>query len=66
MDGAHRSYRPVQMDHQPPRVRHIYALFVNASAAKLRGVQSSFSRQFRGYRQMIFIQVDARGVRSFA
>jgi hypothetical protein len=70
IDGAHRIYGPVQVDHQPPRVRHIYALrlepgFVNIGGAKLRGLQPSFVRQFRSDRQVIFVQVDPRGVRSF-
>jgi hypothetical protein len=32
----------------------------------MRGLQSSFVRQFRSYRHVIFVQVDPRGMRALA
>src|SRR4029079_1554032 len=71
MDGAHRIYGPVQMDHQPARVSDIHALrlqsgFVNVGAAELRILQSGFVRQFRRYGQVVFVQVDPCGICSLA
>jgi hypothetical protein len=64
--GRHRRYGRLHPSSKTNLHFRAQTRVVNVGGAKLRGLQSSFARQFPSYDQAIFIQVDSGRLRSFA